>query len=262
MFRIKPRWSPLQAIPCLYLTETLVKVSNLSYSICSFSIHLTDNLVAAHNHVREMAGLFDVSHMLQHKFTGPTAQSFLMSLTPSSLDTLPTFSSTLSVLLNEEGGIIDDTIITKQSSDQDFYVVTNAGRIKEDTAHIEKKLKEWNESNKGQNEVKWEKMEGWGLLALQGPKSSEVLEGICPNADLEHLSFGKTKFADIDGAKCHIARAGYTGEDGFEVSLSSIKVKMRIIFMVDTADRSRFHLSRQSRLRILSPNNPEFNLSD
>ncbi|KAL0252727.1 glycine cleavage system T protein [Cryptococcus tetragattii IND107] len=175
----------------------------------------------AHKHVRSDAGLFDVSHMLQHNFTGPTAQEFLLTLCPSSLDSLKPFTSTLSVLLNEQGGIIDDTIITKHT-DTSFYVVTNAGRADEDKAHITQKLNEWNAAHKGQ-EVKWETLDGWGLLALQGPKAKDVLQRMT-DQDLNQVKFGSSVFADIkttDGqvVKCHIARGGYTGEDGFEVSV-------------------------------------------
>ena len=137
-----------------------------------------------------------------------------MSLTPSSLGSLANYSSTLSVLLNETGGIIDDTIITKHADDS-FYVVTNAGRATEDKAHIEGKLQEWNSSNKGK-EVKWETMDGWGLVALQGPKAAEVLQKMV-DLDLTTVKFGQGAHVDINGAKCHIARGGYTGEDGFEV---------------------------------------------
>jgi aminomethyltransferase len=143
-----------------------------------------------------------------------------MSLTPSSLNSLANYSSTLSVILNDEGGIIDDTIITKHSDDS-FYVVTNAGRATEDKAHIEAKLKEWNSNNEGK-EVKWETMDGWGLVALQGPKAAEVLQGMV-ELDLSTIKFGQGAHVDIDGARCHIARGGYTGEDGFEVRPPSVR---------------------------------------
>jgi aminomethyltransferase len=179
-------------------------------------------------------------------FTGPSAQDFLMSLTPSSLGSLAPFSSTLSVLLNENGGIIDDTIITKHSEDQ-FYVVTNAGRAKEDKAHLDSKLKEWNAKpdNKGK-EVKWETMDGWGLVALQGPKSAQVLQGLT-DVDLSAIKFGQSVYAEIEGVKCHIARGGYTGEDGFEVSFKPLESERVRSMRADDADfhptseRSRHH---------------------
>jgi aminomethyltransferase len=175
--------------------------------------------------------------MLQHTFSGPTSQDFLMSLTPSSLANLANYSSTLSVLLNEDGGIIDDTIITKHSDDS-FYVVTNAGRATEDKAHIEAKLQEWNANNKGK-EVKWETMDGWGLVALQGPKAAEVLQGMV-DLDLSTIKFGQGAHVDIDGARCHIARGGYTGEDGFEVRPSES-------CHLNADDRSRYPPSRLLR---------------
>lgn len=85
---------------------------------------------------------------------------------------LPQYTSTLSVLLNETGGIIDDTIITKHASDA-FYVVTNAGRRDRDLSWFVTKLAEWNDSERGkEGAVEMEVLEGWGLLALQGTSPS------------------------------------------------------------------------------------------
>ena len=143
-------------------------------------------IVASHHHVRKSVGLFDVGHMVQSKyasvpasydprltfppsFRGPTATAFLEWLTPSSLKSLAPYSSTLSVLLNEHGGIIDDTVITKHADDA-FYVVTNAGRRERDLAWFKEKIAEWNASDKAKAEgkVEHEVLEDWGLLALQG----------------------------------------------------------------------------------------------
>lgn len=157
--------------------------------------------------------------MLQHEFSGAGAQDFLLSLTPSSLDKLPEHGSSLSVLLNKDGGIIDDTIITKHAADgSKWYVVTNAGRSDEDVAHIKEQLAEWTKANPDKP-VKWEMLEGWGLVALQGPKSAAVLQALT-DVDLSKIKFGQSVFAEVgkDKVRCHIARGGYTGEDGFEVS--------------------------------------------
>ena len=111
-------------------------------------------------------------------------------------------------------------MVTKQSCGDAYYVVTNAGRIKEDKAWIHEKLKEWNDKQKNGDKVNWETLDGWGLLALQGPKAGEVLQGLT-DTDLSALKFGKSIFAEVGKGegkvKCHIARGGYTGEDGFEV---------------------------------------------
>ncbi|KAF8739530.1 hypothetical protein AX14_009300 [Amanita brunnescens Koide BX004] len=176
--------------------------------------------VASHHHVRNQAGLFDVGHMVQTTFRGPTATTFLEHLTPSSLSALPAYSSSLSVLLNPQGGIIDDTIITKHSAEA-FYVVTNAGRREEDLAWITSQLKEWNSPGGpgGQNgPVEMEVMEGWGLIALQGPQAASYLQSLT-SFDLRSLTFGKSAYVPIEGFNLHVARGGYTGEDGFEISV-------------------------------------------
>ena len=102
-------------------------------------------------------------------FLGPTATQFLEWITPSGLAALDPYSSTLSVLLNEKGGIIDDTVITKHASDA-FYVVTNAGRRDRDLAWFKEKVAEWNKTDLAKKEggVEHEVLENWGLLALQG----------------------------------------------------------------------------------------------
>lgn len=103
-----------------------------------------------------------------HSFRGPTATGFLEWITPSSMSALNPYQSTLSVLLNEKGGIIDDTVVTKHSADA-FYVVTNAGCRDRDLAWIREKLAEWNAGKGKEGPVEMEVLEDWGLLALQGP---------------------------------------------------------------------------------------------
>ncbi|KAJ6480950.1 hypothetical protein C8R45DRAFT_905568 [Mycena sanguinolenta] len=174
--------------------------------------------VASHNHVRTSAGLFDVGHMVQSIFRGSTTTGFLEWLTPSSLSSLAPYTSTLSVLLNERGGIIDDLIITKHAEDA-FYVVTNAGRRDRDLGWFNERLAEWNAGEQGaKGPVEMELLEGWGLLALQGPKAASYLQSLT-SSDLTQLTFGKSAFLPIEGFNLHVARGGYTGEDGFEISI-------------------------------------------
>jgi aminomethyltransferase len=105
---------------------------------------------------------------LLSSFRGATATAFLEYLTPSSLSSLSPYTSTLSVLLNEKGGIIDDTVITKHADDA-YYVVTNAGRRERDLSWFKSKLEEWNASERAKDgKVEMEILEDWGLLALQG----------------------------------------------------------------------------------------------
>ncbi|ROW01399.1 hypothetical protein VPNG_07578 [Cytospora leucostoma] len=182
----------------------------------------------SHKFTRTHASLFDVSHMVQRIFSGPGATAFLQSITPSNLETLPVNRSTLSALLHPgTGGIVDDTVITKLAEDL-FYVVTNAACRDKDDAYLAEQLA----SFRGQ-EVKHVKHDERGLIALQGPLSAEILTSLLAEpdeVDLSTLYFGSSTSAKLrlpGGAgqpttsTVLISRGGYTGEDGFELSIPS-----------------------------------------
>ncbi|KAI5475559.1 aminomethyltransferase [Pseudohyphozyma bogoriensis] len=179
--------------------------------------------VAEHHQVRNAAGLFDVGHMVQSTFTGPGALAFLSSLLPASLSTLsPTspFRSTLSVILKPDGGILDDCMITRWGQDS-FYLVTNAGRRDEDLAWISSRLDAWEGDN-----VNWDVLGNHGLVALQGPEAAKALESVLPKdvaALLPKVTFGSSIKANTSWGELHLARGGYTGEDGFEISIPEVK---------------------------------------
>ena len=183
--------------------------------------------VESHNWVRSKAGLFDVSHMVQHKFSGSRATELLEKITPADLQALKPFTSTLSVLLNDKGGIVDDTIISKHD-DNEFYVVTNAGCREKDLAFFEKAINEM-------GQVKRETI-GGGLLALQGPSAAAVLQKLT-NYDLSRIKFGESAFVDLEGDKYHVARGGYTGEDGFEISITNDKIAQDFAYKLLEVDQ-------------------------
>lgn len=166
--------------------------------------------VESHRWTRSHAGLFDVSHMVQHKFTGADATKFLETVTPSDIQALRPFTSTLSVLLNSRGGIVDDTIISRHG-ENDYYVVTNAGCREKDLAFLKSQMENL--------DVEHQLISG-ALLALQGPEAAGVLQKLT-NFDLSEIGFGQSAFAELSGTgkRYHIARGGYTGEDGFEISI-------------------------------------------
>nr|AAB05000.1 glycine cleavage T protein [Saccharomyces cerevisiae] len=179
--------------------------------------------IESHNWTRTNAGLFDVSHMLQSKLSGPHSVKFLQRVTPTDFNALPVGSGTLSVLLNPQGGVVDDTIITKENDENEFYIVTNAGCAERDTEFFHDELQ-----NGSTLDCQWKIIEGRSLLALQGPKAKDVLEPLlsktAPGKDLKELFFGQRhEFALKDGSLVQIARGGYTGEDGFEISIANEK---------------------------------------
>ncbi|CAO2650669.1 Nn.00g019610.m01.CDS01 [Neocucurbitaria sp. VM-36] len=202
------------------------------------------SIIDSHNWTREKASLFDVGHMVQHHFSGPGAEAFLESITPSSLSSLPECQSTLSTLLHPEtGGIVDDTVITRLTDK--FYVVTNAGCREKDTAYFKEQLEAWKGKHADQP-VEWNILDGQGLIALQGPLSAEILARVLDDKsvnDLETLYFGQCTSATIKGtdAEVLVSRGGYTGEDGFEISIPSYATEAITEFLLDSAkDELRF----------------------
>ncbi|QDG79121.1 glycine cleavage system aminomethyltransferase GcvT [Labrenzia sp. PHM005] len=171
-------------------------------------------IMGEHLHTREKAGLFDVSHMGQAFLVGPdheTTARALEALTPSNFVELGLGRQRYTVLLNNEGGILDDLMVTRSVSEDDdgrLFLVVNAARKDADYAHFRAKLPD---------NVKLEIVEDRALIAVQGPEAVAAVAAHAPAAaDLGFMSAAPMEF---DGIACHIARAGYTGEDGVEMSV-------------------------------------------
>ena len=186
----------------------------------------SQSVSASHHFTRNHASLFDVSHMVQHRFSGPGSNAFLERVTPASIVRLETNRNTLSTLLwPVTGGIVDDTIITRLGPES-FYVVTNAGCREKDLKYFEEQLEGF--KKEGGGKVEWEVLEGWGLIALQGPLSEDILRSILVEPEetkLKELYFGQSKFIKVKllsgeaSSPLLVSRGGYTGEDGFEISI-------------------------------------------
>eukprot|EP00793_Prasinoderma_coloniale_P000951 PRCOL_00007041-RA len=166
-------------------------------------------------HTRTSASLFDVSHMCGTGFFGADAAKFLETLVVGDIQGLAPGTSTLTVLTNEEGGIIDDSVVTKVD-EKELYVVLNAGCRDKDLPHIEGHLAAF--KAKG-GDVDMHVYDERGLVALQGPKAMEALQPLVGGVDLSKLYFGMFVKTDVNGSPCFITRTGYTGEDGFEISM-------------------------------------------
>lgn len=181
---------------------------------------------ASHHFTRSHASLFDVSHMVQHRFSGPGVNAFLERITPAAIAGLESHKSTLSTLLwPGTGGIVDDTILTRLGPEL-FYVVTNAGCREKDLKYLREQLDAF--SKDGGASIEWEVLDRWGLIALQGPLSADVLGKVMAEpaeSELKDMYFGSSKFIKIKlrngetSSPLLVSRAGYTGEDGFEISI-------------------------------------------
>jgi aminomethyltransferase len=173
-------------------------------------------IVAEHLHTRDAAGLFDVSHMGQAILTGRDHDSVaraIEKLVPADILGLEPGQIRYSQLTNSEGGIIDDLMITRPNAgDRDgdgrLMLVVNASRKAVDY--------DWLRGNLAEG-VTLEPVEDRVLIALQGPKAAEVMARHCPKAgDLAFMTAARARF---DGVACAVSRSGYTGEDGFEISV-------------------------------------------
>lgn len=180
----------------------------------SMPIQYKDSIMESTINCRTHGSLFDVSHMCGLSLKGPDAIDFLETLVVADIKGLPPGTGTLSVFTNENGGVIDDTVITKVTDDH-IYLVVNAGCRDKDLAHLGKHLKPFQDAGKA---VGWHIHDERSLLALQGPQAAEVLQALTKE-DLSKIYFSDFVVIDINGSECFLTRTGYTGEDGFEISV-------------------------------------------
>lgn len=201
--------------------------------------------IESHNWTRSNAGLFDVSHMLQSKLSGAGATQFLHKVTPTDFQALEKGNGTLSVLLNENGGIVDDTLITKQGEDE-FYVVTNAGCIERDSQFLRGEIDSFAE------DCQWKIIQDRSLLALQGPKAHEVLQPLLREGQtVKDLFFGQRRsYKLFNGVSMDVARSGYTGEDGFEISIPNDKAAEFAQLLLDNQHTKPIGLAARDSLRL------------
>ncbi len=168
-----------------------------------------EGVLAEHKWTREHAGLFDVSHMGQAKITGKDAIEQFERFVPGDYKILKDNKQKYSLLLNDEGGIMDDLMAGKPDHDG-LYVVVNAGNKDADFAHLRANL---------QGDAQLQVMEDRALLAIQGPEAIAVMTRHEPA--LAEMSFMDVNRLMVFGVDCYISRSGYTGEDGFEISVPS-----------------------------------------
>jgi len=176
----------------------------------SMPVQYPAGLMAEHHHTRNAAGLFDVSHMGQLTLSGPDAAAAFESLMPVDVIGLGVNKQRYGLLLNDDGGIIDDLMFVNRNiaNGGDIFVIVNGACKHGDLAHIQARI-----GGRCTVTPQFDR----ALLALQGPQAVTALQRLLPG--VEQLVFMTGMAATWNGADLYVTRSGYTGEDGFEISL-------------------------------------------
>ncbi len=183
----------------------------------SMPVQYPSGLMAEHHHTRTAAGLFDVSHMGQLKLVGADAAAAFEKLIPVDVIDLPVGKQRYGLLLNDEGGIIDDLMFFNQGTvdgEPTLFVIVNGACKAGDIAHIQARI--------GQR-CQVVPLPDQALLALQGPQAATALARLAPG--VQQLVFMTGGDFTIAGCDCFVTRSGYTGEDGFEISVPAAQAE-------------------------------------
>jgi aminomethyltransferase len=175
-------------------------------------VQYATGILAEHKHTRTAAGLFDVSHMGQVLLKGAGADAALETLVPVDIVGLPAFKQRYALFTNDQGGILDDLMVTRRADD--LFVVVNAACKAQDIAHMQQHIG---------TRCTVQPLPDQALLALQGPQAVTALARL--NPEVQKLTFMTGGHFVLDGIDCFATRSGYTGEDGFEISVPAAKAE-------------------------------------
>ena len=204
----------------------------------SMPVQYPTGLVAEHHQTRNHAGLFDVSHMGQLRLVGKDAAAAFETLMPVDVIDLAVGKQRYGLLTNEAGGIIDDLMFFKVAEDEIFVIVNGACKAG-DIAHIQQHI---------DNRCQVITMPTHGLLALQGPQAVTVMSRLAPG--IEKLVFMTGGRFTVAGADCFVTRSGYTGEDGFEISVSAEQTEMLAKALLAEPEVKPIGLGARNSLRL------------
>lgn len=204
----------------------------------AMAVQYPAGLIAEHLHTRASAGLFDVSHMGQIRISGANSARALETLIPADVMDLPIGRQRYGILLTDEGGILDDLMFFREAADSVFVIVNGACKAA-DLAHIQKRI--------GQS-CDVQPLPDRALLALQGPLASTALERLAPDAEkLVFMSGGNFRLASVD---CFVTRSGYTGEDGFEISVPGAQAETVARALLSQSEVAPIGLGARNSLRL------------
>ncbi len=203
----------------------------------SMPVQFATGIKTEHLHTRSHAGLFDVSHMGQIRLTGDGAAMALEELVTGDIAGMQDFQQRYTLLTSASGGIIDDLMVTKLPDG--LSLVVNAAGKKDDFAYIKSSLP---------SAFQVELLVDRALLALQGPQAVQVLEAF--DADIANLGFMQAGYFQLDNIDCLIHRCGYTGEDGFELSVDNIHAVKLAELLLENSEVIAVGLGARDSLRL------------
>jgi glycine cleavage system T protein (aminomethyltransferase) len=208
-------------------------------------IHYPAGILAEHIHTRKFAGLFDVSHMGQALIEGAdhaNVAAFLETLCPADFLNLAPGRQRYSQLLNDDGGIVDDLMVTRPPrADGALRLIVNASRKAVDYALIRQRLP---------SRLRLTPLPEAALIALQGPIAASTLARLAPDEGLEAMAFMSARPARVAGFETFVSRSGYTGEDGFELSLASTLAESFARILLAEPDVAPIGLGARDSLRL------------
>ncbi|MEM7443582.1 MAG: glycine cleavage system aminomethyltransferase GcvT [Pseudomonadota bacterium] len=229
--------TPLKHTP-LHSLHTSLGGKMVPFAGYDMPVQYPMGILNEHLHTRSQAGLFDVSHMGQASLTGANVDAVLETLVPGDLQALTHGRMRYTQLTNEAGGILDDLMVTKLADDT-LWLVVNAACKDADFALIENAL---------DGKAKLERAPDRALLALQGPRAAAVLSRFCPEAAT--LPFMAMSEFEIDGVPALVSRSGYTGEDGYEISVPDGDAEKLAQRLLDEPEVAPIGLGARDSLRL------------
>lgn len=218
----------------------------VEFAGCCLPLNYPSGIIGEHLFTRASAGLFDVSHMGQAVLSGPNAARRLETLVPGEIAMLEPGQMRYTLLLDADGHIQDDVIITRLGDEEGcerLFLVVNASRKEADFAHIAG----------GLTDCALTPLEDRALIALQGPMAAGILCRHLPRDAAKTLAAMPFMTAQIfvhGGAALHVSRSGYTGEDGFEISISSAAAQSFAQELLDDAEVRPAGLGARDSLRL------------
>ncbi len=219
----------------LHANHLALKAKMAEFAGYDMPIQYETGVLTEHNWTRDRCGIFDVSHMGQIWLEGAGAAALWEKLTPSAISKLGPNVAKYSVLMNAQGGMIDDLIITRLS-DNKFFAVINAGCKDKDIAWLQQNLPD---------DVTLTHHEDRALLALQGPLAEKVLREAL---EIDASNLGYMRYMEF--GPCWVSRLGYTGEDGFEISMPSAHAETAWNRLCAHADVKPVGLAARDSLRL------------